>query len=167
MGQTIKRAGVASALIVLVAAAALATYAYSGSVLGAFAVSPIEGRFNVTFTLFTNHNVTRLAAAGVVLHYNGLVYVAEGVSASVMQIERSKVVEGNRTTITVSITKMSEAVSDANGRVSFSLPAGRYVLQLQLTAPDGQVVKLRPIPFVVFSDILQNVVLESLRPHHR
>ncbi len=162
-----KRIGLTVSVLAIAVAAVLAASAYAGSSQGnALLVSPGQGDFKATFTLFTNRNLTQNSPPGLVFHYNGIVYLAEGVKASVLQVERSRQVEANRTTITITITKLREAVSDANGQVSFTLPAGRYILQLEVVAPNGQVTKLRPFHFIVFNDIMQNLPLESLRPHH-
>ncbi len=166
MNLTTKRIGFGALLAGIAAIALLAANAYAGSLGSPLLVGPGQGDFKVTFTLFTNRNLTQNGPTGVVFHYNGIAYLTEGVKAKVVQVERSRQEEANRTTITITITKLGEAVSDSNGQVSFSLPAGRYILQLEVDTPDGHVIKLRPFYFTVFNDIMQNISLDSQRPHH-
>lgn len=122
----------------------------------------------LTLTFFTHRNASRLSEAGISLHYNGFVYLTEGINVELYQVEKSVVKEEDKTTITVTVTLVGEGTTDSNGEVSFQVASGHYFTKVQPVTIGQKTVSPPRIPILIFSDRSIYVPLERLiLAHHR
>jgi hypothetical protein len=122
---------------------------------------PSDGN-ELTLTIFVHGNATRLTELGYILHYNGFVYLIEGLQVNLYHIERTVVEEGENSVTTITQTLVGEGTTDANGEVSFTVRPGYYYIKL---VHDDQEIRIPHGPILVFSDRSIYVPLGYFVPH--